>query len=182
MYRTFALSLVTLAGLLLGTQTAQAEVFLRLPFIRVEVGGPGVYVHAPFVNVWVPHDAPIYQAVPPPATPPPPVMPPADNLPPPKPLPPPNNVIPPPALPAPAQTGQQTLAEFAKTFQPHAGHFDVTIVNPVNKQPTQVHFTLPEGSPRRVIVDRDEIEFRYSLRQWVRIQFDADGGVIVTTR
>ena len=185
MYRNIALSVVTLAGLMLGTETARAEVFIRLPFVRVEVGEPGVFVRAPFVRVWVPQAPPVYQAVPPPGAQvvpqlPPPAMPPAGDLPMPKALPGQSNVLPPPPQPVPLPGAYPTLNEFAKTFQPRAGQYDVTIVNPVTKQPTQVRFSLPEGSPRRVIVNRDEIEFRYSLLKFVRIQFDADGAVIMS--
>jgi len=85
-----------------------------------------------------------------------------------------------PPPPQPLQTRHPTLPEFAKNFQAKAGNYDVTIINPITNQPTQVKFTLPEGSPRRVIVNRDEIEFRYSLRQWVRIEFDKDGAQITS--
>ena len=183
MYRTFALSVVTLAGLMLGTETARADLFVRVPFVRVEVGGPGVYVRAPFVDLWVPHELPIYREVPAPGVqvvpPPPQVMPPASDLPMQPAVPGQNNLVPPP-LPVPLQAAYPTLNDFARTFQPRAGHYDVTIVNPVTKQPTQVRFSLPEGSPRRVIVNRDEIEFRYGLLRFVRIQFDANGALITS--
>ena len=47
-------------------------------------------------------------------------------------------------------------------------------------QPTTVRFCLPEGTPRRVIVKRDSIEFVYGLRQWVRIEFDRDGATVTS--
>jgi hypothetical protein len=43
-----------------------------------------------------------------------------------------------------------------------------------------VRFSLPEGTPRRVVVRENEIEFRYGLRQFVRIQFDEDGALVTS--
>jgi hypothetical protein len=86
------------------------------------------------------------------------------------------------APPQPVQPVQATtLDDFAKTFKPKAGTYEVTMLNPVTKQPTPVRFILPEGTPRRVHLTRDSIEFVYGLRQWVRIEFDRDG-VQVTAR
>jgi hypothetical protein len=73
-----------------------------------------------------------------------------------------------------------TIEQFAKSFQPKEGNYEVTLVNPVTNQPTTVRFTLPEGAPRRVNVSRNEIEFSYGLRRFVRIQFDRDGAEVVT--
>jgi hypothetical protein len=74
-----------------------------------------------------------------------------------------------------------TLEQFASTFQPKPGNYEVTILNPVTKQPETVRFSLPEGSPRRVQVRRTEIEFDYGIRRFVRIEFDKEG-VMVTSR
>jgi hypothetical protein len=82
----------------------------------------------------------------------------------------------PPQPVRPAQV--QSLDSFAKSFQAKAGSYEVTLVNPVTKQPTTVRFNLPEGTPRRVQVTRDYIEFIYALRQWVRIEFDKDGAIV----
>lgn len=199
MIRIASLSVVALMGLFFAAVPADAQVVIRAPFVQVETGS-GTYVRAPFVRVWVPNSRPTYvmpgpgvQVVPAPVAPPVfvPVMPPpatfdpAPNLPqpqqvqpnnvPPLPQPFPDNVQPPP--PAPIQARYPTLDEFARTFQAKAGQHDVTVINPVNGQPTELKFALPEGSPRRVIVDRDEIEFRYSIRQFVRIQFTNNGAV-----
>ena len=73
-----------------------------------------------------------------------------------------------------------SLEEFAKGFQPKAGSYEVTLLNPVTRQPTLVRFTLPEGTPRRVNTSRSGIEFDYGPRRYVRIQFDRDGAEIVT--
>src|SRR5437588_10613408 len=45
-----ALALVVGLGV---ASSAEAQVFVRAPFVRVQVGG-GVWVRAPFVNLWVP--------------------------------------------------------------------------------------------------------------------------------
>jgi hypothetical protein len=196
MKRTLIVSAAVLVGVLGLVSASQAQVFVRAPFVRVYTGDGGVAVRAPFVNLYVPPagpvvygprviDGPVYVGprviyAEPPVAPP---MPPAKDFvaPPPQPLPPPPmpspNGPPPPVQPVQAPT----LDSFGKTFQAKAGSYDVTIVNPVTKQPTQVRFMLPEGTPRRVIVTRDSIEFVYSLRQWVRIEFDRDG-VMVTSR
>ena len=73
-----------------------------------------------------------------------------------------------------------TPDEFAKTFQPKPGSYEVTLLNPVTNQPTPVRFTLPDGSPKRVLVHRREIEFEYGFRRFVRIQFDRDGATVVS--
>ena len=86
------------------------------------------------------------------------------------------NAPPPPLQPVQAPT----LEAFSKTFQAKAGSFDVTLINPVTKQPTSVRFSLPEGTPRRVVVTRDSIEWVYGLRQWVRIEFDRDGATVIS--
>jgi hypothetical protein len=185
---------------------SEAQVFIRAPFVRVAVGD-GVAVRAPFVNLWVPSGDPYYGPMYGPRVmymPPPGVQQypqqqyPQQQLPqqqfPPAPQPvspqqtPPNPPQPQPKLikdDAPPQAAQPvqapTLDAFAKTFQPKAGTYEVTILNPVSKQPTPVRFILPEGTPRRVHVTRDSIEWVYGLRQWVRIEFDRDG-VQVTAR
>lgn len=176
MIRSACLSLAILAGI---TASATAQVSVRVPFVQVEVGDPGVYVRAPFVRVWVPTGQPVYRVVP--AQP---AMPPAGQ-----PLHQPRVVpVEPPAAapdenaaaPKPIQTQHPTVEEFARNFQARPGNYDVTMINPVTKQPTSVRFTLPDGSPRRVIVNARELEFFYGLRKFVRIEFDQDGAQVVT--
>ncbi len=155
---------------------AQAQVFVRAPFVRVFAGDGGVAVRAPFVNLYVPSARPVYYdpyygppvmgapAFFPPA--PTPIMPPIqdDNAP-----------------PAPIQASPTTTLEaFAKSFQPKSGSYEVTLLNPTTGQPANVRFTLPEGTPRRVIVGRRYIEFVYHARQFVRIEFDRDGAQVIT--
>ncbi len=190
MKRTLIFGAALLIGWLGIVSATQAQVFVRAPFVRVAVGD-GVAVRAPFVNLWIPPDGPTYYSPFGPRViyvqPPPPVvvqpMPPAPQpFQAPAPLPLPKPPIVDNAPPQPVQPAQvMTLEAFHKSFQPKAGSYEVTLLNPATKQPTTVRFTLPEGTPRRVHVTRDSIEFVYSLRQWVRIEFDKDG-VMVTTR
>jgi hypothetical protein len=181
-----ALALVVGLGL---ASTAEAQVFVRAPFVRVQVGG-GVYVRAPFVNLWIPPPpiyvapAPTYMApapvfVPPlprvVESPPPQKEPQSDPQPQPAPQ---NDNVP----PQPTKAGKAlTLEQFANSFQPKAGSYEVSIINPVTNQATQVRFSLPDGTPRRIHVRRNEIEFDYGIRRFVRIEFDSEG-VMVTSR
>jgi hypothetical protein len=105
--------------------------------------------------------------------------PPLPNTPPPVPNTPPapNNDNPPQPAKAAAVP---TLEQFAKSFQPKGGSYEVSIVNPVTNQPTPVRFTLPEGSPRRVDLHRNEIEFYYGIRRFVRIEFDNEGAMVTS--
>lgn len=161
----------------IAASAADAQVFVRAPFVRVQVG-PGVWVRAPFVNLYVPpagvtYGAPAGYAVPPAAE----VLPfpakdnaPAVNDP---------KVGPPPA-PLPAQAEPvMSLAQFAKSFQAKAGSYEIDLINPVTNQPTRVRFTLPDGTPKRVEVRNNEIEFRYGPLRFVRIEFDKDGAQVV---
>jgi hypothetical protein len=189
MKRTLILSAAVLISWLGFVSASQAQVFVRAPFVRVWVGD-GVGVRAPFVNLYVPHSGPVYGPI---------YGPRVIYVPPPivvqsqpavvQPMPPATEPVPapqpPPASNAPPQPIQPvqvlSLEAFAKSFQPKAGSYEVTLLNPVTNQPATVRFTLPEGTPRRVVVTRDSLEFIYSLRQWVRIEFERDS-VRVTSR
>ena len=169
MKRTMTLSAAVMIGLLGWASAAQAQVFIRVPFVRVWVGD-GVSVRAPFVNVNVPprvYYTPAVVVEKP--------LPPASE-PIPAPRPPINDANAPPQPVQPAQV--MTIDAFAKNFQAKAGSYEVTLLNPTTKQPTAVRFSLPEGTPRRVQVTRDSVEFIYGLRQWVRIEFDKDGAIV----
>ncbi len=198
MKRALVLSAAVLVGWLGWVSVSDAQVFIRVPFVRIAVGD-GVAVRAPFVNVYVPPSGPVYYGEPiygprVIVSPPPPIfirpMPAAPEVfVPPTPLPAnaPIPVIPAPQIqdpsapPQPLQPVQvMTHEAFARSFQPRAGSYDVMMINPISKRPTQVRFTLPEGTPRRVIVDRDEIEFFYGLRNFVRITFDREGAVVTS--
>ncbi len=202
--------LMTLGVVLGFAPAAFAQVYVRAPFVRVQVGG-GVYVRAPFVSLYVP-TGPRYYFLPsePPSSsfsPPTPMLEelPRPALTPPMPKarsavperldlgektptpPPPKPKSPPPPQPdlrepAPVQPERPpTLQEFAKSFQPKAGNYELTLLNPVTQQPTVVRFTLPDGTPRRVNASERQIEFDYGPRKYVRLHFDRDG-VEVTTR
>jgi len=178
----WSMNLFTVAAAVMIPAGAQADVVVRAPFVRVQTGGPGTYVRAPFVNIFVPSSRPVYVVPPGPvfvAPPPKPVdvppMPPANGKKKTK-------ADPDLAPPQPVQPVEApTLEQFAKSFQPKSGHYEVTILNPATKQPTTVRFSLPEGTPRRVVLNRQRLEFEYGPRQFVRIEFDRDG-VVVTTR
>jgi hypothetical protein len=180
MKRTFLLTTVALLSL---APAIQAQVYVRAPFVRVGVGN-GVFVQAPYVNLYVPPTGPVVYPYGPPII----LAPPPGNGPflPPQPQPiQPIQPVPPAkddnAPPLPVQPIQApTLEGFAKSFQAKAGSYDVTMINPVTGQPTVVRFTLPEGSPKRVIVRRYEIEFFYGLRHFVRIEFDRDGATVIS--
>jgi hypothetical protein len=169
---------LTAACLVAGASDAHAQVFIRAPFVRVQVG-PGVWVRAPFVNLFIPSAAPIYAVPPGSIVPAPPIAevvgqpsvvpnPPATQNP--------KLVIPVPAQPPPPLS----LDQFAKTFQAKAGSYEVDLINPVTNQPTKVRFALPEGAPRNVHVRPNEIEFRYGVLRFVRIEFDKDGAQVVS--
>jgi hypothetical protein len=199
MKRTMILSTAVLLGWLGLVSATQAQVFIRAPFVRVAVGD-GVSVRAPFVNLWIPGDGPYYGPAYGPVygpgyygprvvySPQPGVVqqqqPQSFNPPTPQPVPQPQPQQPKPPIkddapPQPIQPVQApTLESFAKTFQAKAGTYEVTILNPVSKQPSTVRFILLDGAPRRVHVTRDSIEFVYGLRQWVRIEFDRDGATV----
>jgi hypothetical protein len=179
-------TLLAIAALMLSANTASAQLRIRAPFVRVDVNG-GVHVRAPFVNLFIPGGPPpVYVApLPPPAFVPPaprlldetePPAPPASPAPKPTPRPRDRGDAPPPA----AASAGLTVEAFVKSFKPKAGNYEVELINPVNNQPATVRFTLPEGTPRRVHVSRREIEFDYGARQYVKIQFDDDGAVVIS--
>ena len=165
MVRFTALSFLALATWFAGVSSSQAQVFIRAPFVRVYVGN-GVYVRAPFVT---------YSSVPPG---PPIIVEPPQQV---EPLPVPREL---PKKSAPVEKDGRkamTLDEFAKTFTGRAGLHNVLVVNPLTKAVTPVRFSLPDGMPRRVLVDPQGVEFVYGLRHFVRIHFNSDG-VVVTSR
>lgn len=203
MRRFYFLAMGVVVTTLASVSTSEAQVSIRVPFVRINVGGDGVSVRAPFVKVYVPPSGPVYGPLYPPpvvveSLPPPVVVIPPPPPGPKDPFPPAEKIFtPPPPFPAnpnlpmihetdrpplPIQPVQApTLEQFSKTFQAKAGSYEVVIVNPITKRPTPVRFMLPEGEPRRVLVRRESIEFFYGIGRWVRIEFDRDG-VQVTTR
>jgi len=88
--------------------------------------------------------------------------------------------MPRPLLPGPEAASALTLEQFAGSFEPKPGNYEVTLRNPITGVPTLVRFTLPEGTPRVLLRPR-EIEFDYGVGRFVRIHFDR-GGATVSTR
>lgn len=209
MQRIILGTFLTLTAMLATTVNASADVYIRAPFVRVQVGGSGTHVRAPFVNIFSPRTervlvmpeaetapeskapqpaqpefkAPAPEVIPAPgkkapigngAPKPPPPAPEPKAPPAPKPLEP---------EPAPAPGGLEqvlTLEQFVDSFQPKAGNYEVTFLNPVSRKATTVQFSLPEGTPRRVQANGNQIEFDYGARKYVRIRFDRDGAEVVS--
>ncbi len=88
-------------------------------------------------------------------------------------------VVPPaPLPPPPAPVRPPTIGEFAASFQPAPGTYQVTLLHPLTGCPVPVCFTLPPGCPCKVRVQRRELEFDYGRRE-VEIRFERHGGVRV---
>jgi hypothetical protein len=144
------IKLLSVGALLCVSSLAQAQVFVRVPFVRVYADGPYWSVRAPFVNIGS-APPPVYVA---PTAPVPAVQ-----------------TAPPAAV---------TLDDFAKTFVARPGTYTANLRNPVTGQPTIVNFTLPDGSPRQVSRDSQALTFDYGLRHFVKIEFDKDGATVVS--
>jgi hypothetical protein len=144
-------------GLALAAGPAQSDVFIRVPFVRVQVQ------HQPQPVVVPAEPVPAPGAV---------VPLPAPNVVTPAPA-----IVPPPLAPS-AVVRPLTLNEFAASFQPAPGQYEVTLLHPVTGAPVHVAFTLPDGAPRKVRVYKRELEFDYG-RHEVSIRFKPDGRVVV---
>ena len=161
-----------IASLLILTVTAapaRAQVFVQTPWASVRVGPPGpsrVLVQTPWATIAVPVQLQGARSPAPPPSSEPVYIP---GAPPPVPVP-----VP---VEAPA-TRVPTLGEFAASFQPKGGRYEVEIEHPATGRPVRVSFTLPDGAPRRVKVHRRELDFEYAGRQ-VSIRFLRDGEVRV---
>jgi hypothetical protein len=165
---------MALLGLALTAPVSRAEVVIQAPFITVAFGRPGkVFLNLDLRGIPLGRKMP-----PPPVVVPPgpvaPVPPPTDELPPPRPVEP-SVAPPPPPPPAPAAF---TVAEFAAGFKPCAGTHQVVLIHPLTGQPVPVQFTLPPGIPKKVRVERRELEFDYGKRE-VEIRFYRNGSVKV---
>jgi hypothetical protein len=148
---------------------AHAQVFVQTPWALIRVGPPAptrVLVQTPWATVGVPPPGTTLQqaAVPPSAGP---------------------VYVPgaPPAVPLPipveaAVSRAPTLDEFAATFKPRGGHYEIVIEHPMTGKPVRVSFTLPEGIPRRVNVHRRELDFEYRGKE-VSLRFLRGGEVRV---
>jgi hypothetical protein len=157
MRKHLVLGLAALTGLFSFGATARADVFIRVPFVTVRVGTPGPVIvnppARPTVIIGQPVDVPPVEPAP--------------------------RVIvqEPPARVVVSRA--PTLDEFAKSFQPAPGKYEVVIQHPVTCEPVKVCFTLPEGCPKKVRVHPREIDFDYGKTD-VSIRFIRDGRVRVT--
>src|SRR4051812_34764471 len=179
----FGIAKILLAGILVAGMAlrAPAQVVVRVPFVRVESGGPygGTYVRAPFVRIFSPGPPPVYYGTPPIVVPPygpmlgpgVQISPPTLSASPPQPgLPAPSTQEPPQADPPPPRPSPENLGpaenfppapsksasvlsfdQFVKSFQPKAGSYEITVLNPLTQQPATVRFSLPPGTPERVL-------------------------------
>ncbi len=84
-------------------------------------------------------------------------------------------VVPPPA---PVVVRAPTLEEFAATFRPAPGTYEVTILHTRTCCPVTVCFTLPEGCPK-VCLRKHQLDFEYP-REDVRIRCQIGGKVRVS--
>jgi hypothetical protein len=147
------LTLCALAALIC-TTAAQADVFIRGPFGgRIVVPSPSdVYVGPGAVTV---NPAPALPV---------------------QPDPPPVKAV----VPAPQPATAVLPQDFARTFQPRAGMYDVTFVHPRTNQPVTVAFELPAGNPQVSFVG-NSLLFEYG-RHEVEIRFQIGGRVKVIQR
>lgn len=71
-----------------------------------------------------------------------------------------------------------THKEFAHCFVPTEGTHEAWLIHPKTCQPVRVCFTLPCGTPKKVRVEKHELEFDYGRKE-VEIRFKNDGTVKV---
>ncbi len=159
MRKHLVLGLAALTGLVGFGATARADVFIRVPFVTVRVGTPGPVIVNPPVTGPIIVNPPARPAV---IVGQPIDVPPVES----------SRVV---VIPQRAPT----LDEFAKSFQPAPGKYEVVIQHPVTCEPVKVCFTLPEGCPKKVRVHAREIDFDYGKTD-VSIRFIRDGRVRVT--
>jgi hypothetical protein len=99
-------------------------------------------------------------------------------------LPPPTPIVVPvvPALPAPPMVPARpiTLAEFAATFKPAPGTYEIVFLHSRKKCPVTVCFTLPDCGCPKVCVGKHSITFDYGTKE-VEIRFKLFGKVAVVT-
>ncbi len=150
MRRTFAVCLLSLfAGVAWGS-TSYADWLVRAPFVTVGGGRGGVSVRAPFVDVRV-------------GT--------SDSSPP-------FRMLPVTPTPPPTVVKAPTLEEFAASFKPAAGTYEVTIQHSRTCCPVTICFTLPPGCPK-VCLHRHQLDFEYRGED-VRIRCQIGGAVKVS--
>jgi hypothetical protein len=155
--RKHLIGLAAVVSLFGVTAAARADVLVRVPFVTVRVVNPGPVVVSPRATPPIIIGQPV--DVPPVTTQP--------------------RVIVQEQPPVVVVTRPPTLDEFAASFKPAAGKYEVVIQHPVTCEPVKVCFCLPEGCPKKVRVYRREIDFDYGKTE-VGIRFIRDGRVRVT--
>jgi hypothetical protein len=78
-------------------------------------------------------------------------------------------LLPPPQPAPPLVVRVPTLEEFARTFQPRPGTYQVAILHTRSCEPVTICFTLPPGCPK-VCLSRHQLDFEYPCED-VRIRF-----------
>jgi hypothetical protein len=177
MTRTLATWVLSMGTCALLAAPAPGDVVVRGPF-----GGQ--------IVVWSPSDVRVAPGgvVVVPVTPAPVVVPvtPAPPMSPPQPVPLPAQPIPvplqqpQPAIVVPAPKAPVLPQDFARTFQPRAGTYDVVFIHPRTNQPVSVAFDLPAGDPRVSWIG-NSLVFDYG-RHEVEIRFQIGGRVKVIQR
>ena len=159
MRRTICVLAISLCSVAPFASTARADVILRGPF-----GGLIVVPSSSDVRVGPGGVAVVPAPVP--------VVPQQPTLPP----------APVPFVPAPQPAVAVPVLpqDFAKTFKPAAGSYQVLFVHPRSGQPVTVSFVLPAGNPR-VYYMPGSLVFDYG-RHDVEIRFRIGGGVAVLQR
>ena len=154
MRRTLCGSLLILGSLLTATGPSRAEVVIRAPYVNLALGqpappgSPGICVHVPFFDLRIARGGvPV-------------AMPPATANSAPEQLPAPKTA--PAAVPAPMRA--MTVTEFANSFQPAPGTYEVVLIHPRSGCAVPVCFTLPQGCCKKVCVRRHELAFDYGCQ------------------
>jgi hypothetical protein len=183
--------------------SAQPNVIVQVPYADIRVGPGGVLVNTPWIGVRLPRAVPVRTMTAPvpatgtpssPAVPPPPAPAPDNQAPvvsrfvPAQPVPdsPTTPTVPVrdplPLLPNTVPESRRpdaplrasTFETFVATFKPAPGTYEAILIHTHTNQPVKVTFTLPEGTPRRVLVNRHAIEWDYGQR-YVKVGFFPNG-------
>lgn len=177
MLRMLSIGLAALGCVVAQSASSQADVYLRVPLVRV-YSGPSYYPSRPSFSMRIPFVLRLDVNQPPRLVAPPvivlqsgPVVPVPNGQPP-------IEIAPAPALVAPAKA--LSHEEFAAAFKPLPGTHEVVLLHPGTNQPVNVVFTLPQGTPK-VHVLRRALIFDYG-RQEVEIRFQTGGRVKVVSR
>jgi hypothetical protein len=175
------------AAVLLGivaVPPCRADFELHVPCVSVRIGQPTV-IRVPFVTITLPGTRVCRRVVCRPAPLPPPpqaaVLPgepppvPAESVPVRQVPSVPADVPPPPT----AASQAMTVKDFASTFkpQPQGGQYEVVLKHTFTGKPVKVSFTLPPGSPKRIVAGKLRLEFRYPRGKPVVVRFYRDGSV-----